>query len=125
MIAGVLGTYAVIDAQALSVTTWQLAGPLLAAGIGVGLVIGPLFGFILAAVEDDEVGSASGVLNALQQLASAVGVAVLGTVFFAALPAPGYVDGLERVLLLVVGLAVAAMALALLLPRHPREEQLG
>jgi MFS family permease len=123
MVAGLAATYAVIDAQGLSVTTLQLVGPLLVAGFGLGLVVAPLFGFILAAVGDDEVGSASGVLNALQQLASAVGVAVLGTVFFAALPAPGYVDGLERVLILSVGLTVAAMLLALLLPRHPRAEE--
>jgi hypothetical protein len=31
----------------------------------------------------DEVGSASGVLEAVQQLSSALGVAVLGTIFFA------------------------------------------
>jgi EmrB/QacA subfamily drug resistance transporter len=124
LIAGVAATYAVIDAHGMVVTSWQLAGPLLLAGLGVGLVVAPLFGFILAAVDDEEVGSASGVLNALQQLASAIGVALLGTVFFAALPSPGYVDGLEQVLLLVVGLTVAAMLLALLLPRHPREEEL-
>ena len=50
---------------------------------------------------------------------------MLGTVFFAALPSPGYVDGLEQVLVLVIGLTVAAMLLALLLPRHPREEELA
>jgi EmrB/QacA subfamily drug resistance transporter len=125
LIVGVAATYAVIDDHAMAVTSWQLAGPLLVAGFGVGLVVAPLFGFILAAVDDEEVGSASGVLNALQQLASAMGVAVLGTVFFAAIPAPGFVDGLERVLLAVVGLSVAAMVLALLLPRHPREEELA
>jgi MFS family permease len=124
-ILGVAATYAVINAQAMTVTSWQLAGPLLVAGFGVGLVVAPLFGFILAAVNDEETGSASGVLNALQQLASAVGVAVLGTVFFAALPSPGYVDGLERVLVLVAVVTVAAMLLALLLPRHPREEELA
>ena len=32
----------------------------------------------------DEVGSASGVLEAVQQLSSALGVAVLGTIFFSA-----------------------------------------
>lgn len=125
LLVGVAGTYAVLDAQQMAVTTWQLAGPLLVAGIGVGFVAGSLFGFILAAVADDEVGSASGVLNALQQLAAAIGIAVLGTMFFAALPAPGYVDGLERVLVLVAGVAVAAMALVLLLPQHPREEELA
>jgi MFS family permease len=125
LVAGVAGTYAVLDAQQMAVTSWQLAGPLLVAGIGVGFVAGSLFGFILAAVADDEVGSASGVLNALQQLASAIGIAVLGTVFFGALPAPGYVAGLERVAVLVAALAVAAMALVLLLPRHPRAEEPG
>ena len=125
LIAGVAATYAVIDAQEMTVTSWQLAGPLLLAGFGVGLVIAPLFGFILAAVDDEEVGSASGVLNALQQLASAIGVAVLGTVFFAALPSPGYVDGLEQVLILVIGLAVAAMLLGLLLPRSRGRKRWG
>ena len=125
LIAGVAATYAVIDTEGMSVTSWQLVGPLLLAGFGVGLAIAPMFGFILAAVDDEEVGSASGLLNALQQLASAIGVAVLGTVFFAALPSPGYVDGLEQVLLLVIGLTVAAMFLAFLLPRQPRPEELG
>jgi EmrB/QacA subfamily drug resistance transporter len=122
LVAGVLGTVAVLDTQHMSVTAWQLAGPLLVAGIGVGFVAGSLFGFILAAVGDDEVGSASGVLNALQQLASAIGIAVLGTVFFGALPSPGYVAGLERVSVAVAAVALAGMALVLLLPHQPREE---
>ena len=125
LLAGVAWTYAMIDAHEMAVTSWQLAGPFLVAGVGVGLVVAPLFGFILAAVEDAEVGSASGVLNALQQLASAIGVALAGTVFFAALPSPGFVSGLEHVLLLVVGLTIAAILLALLLPRMPRKEELG
>ncbi|MFN8130066.1 MAG: hypothetical protein U0R70_00805 [Solirubrobacteraceae bacterium] len=48
-------------------------------------------------------------LNAVQQLAAAIGVAVLGTVFFAALPSPGYVGALEQVLVIVAGLAVVAI----------------
>ena len=51
-------------------------------GLGAGFSFGQLFDFILAGVAMDEVGSASGVLNAIQQLATALGVAVLGTVFF-------------------------------------------
>jgi EmrB/QacA subfamily drug resistance transporter len=125
LVAGVAGTYAVLDAQQMAVTSWQLAGPLLVAGIGVGFVAGSLFGFILAAVADDEVGSASGILNALQQLASAIGIAVFGTVFFAALPTPGHIAGLERVLVVAGAVALAGMALVLLLPQHPREEELA
>ena len=41
------------------------------------------FKFILAAVQMNEVGSASGVMEASQQLSTALGVAVLGTIFFA------------------------------------------
>jgi len=62
-----------------------LAPGLLVSGLGAGLVFGQLFDIILAGVAMDEVGSASGVLNAVQQLANALGVAVLGTVFFSAL----------------------------------------
>ena len=46
--------------------------------------MGQLFEFILAGVGMDEIGSASGVLEAVQQLSSAIGVAALGTIFFSA-----------------------------------------
>jgi predicted MFS family arabinose efflux permease len=65
-----------------SVSSLELAPSLFVIGLGAGLSFGQLFDFILAGVAMDEVGSASGVLNAVQQLASALGVAVLGTVFF-------------------------------------------
>src|SRR3989440_6599183 len=55
------------------------------AGFGTGLVLAPLFNVILAGGEDHEVGTASGVLNAVQQLGATVGVAVVGTVFFSLL----------------------------------------
>ena len=42
--------------------------------IGMGTLLAPLFNFVLAGVEDDEVGSASGVLNATQQLSGAIGI---------------------------------------------------
>jgi EmrB/QacA subfamily drug resistance transporter len=65
--------------------TMTLLPALLVCGLGAGLVFGQLFDIILAGVAMAEVGSASGVLNAVQQLASALGVAVLGTVFFSAM----------------------------------------
>jgi EmrB/QacA subfamily drug resistance transporter len=67
-----------------SVTTWDLAPALALTGLGAGASFGQLFDFILAGVSMEEVGSASGVLEAVQQLSSAVGVAALGTIFFAA-----------------------------------------
>ena len=65
------------------VTSWTLVPGELVAGMGMGLALPPLFDFILAGVQDHEVGSASGVLNALQQFAGALGIAVFATTFFA------------------------------------------
>jgi EmrB/QacA subfamily drug resistance transporter len=69
---------------ARTASTWDLAPSLFLIGFGAGASFGQLFDFILAGVTMDEVGSASGVLEAIQQLSSALGVAVLGTIFFSA-----------------------------------------
>ncbi|HTU96197.1 MAG TPA: MFS transporter [Solirubrobacteraceae bacterium] len=65
-------------------STWDLVPGLALAGIGAGTSFAQLFGFVLNSVTMDEVGSASGVLEATQQLSTSLGVAVLGTIFFAA-----------------------------------------
>jgi EmrB/QacA subfamily drug resistance transporter len=67
---------------ARAASTLDLAPGLFLIGLGAGASIGQLFDFILAGVGMDEVGSASGVLEAVQQLSSALGVAALGTIFF-------------------------------------------
>jgi predicted MFS family arabinose efflux permease len=69
---------------ARTASTLDLAPGLLLIGVGAGISMGQVFDFILAGVSMDEVGSATGVVEAMQQLASAVGVAVLGTIFFSA-----------------------------------------
>ena len=67
-----------------SASTWDLVPGLLLVGTGVGATLGQLFQFILNSVSMREVGSASGVMEASQQLSTALGVAVLGTIFFSA-----------------------------------------
>jgi EmrB/QacA subfamily drug resistance transporter len=89
-------------------------------GLGMGLAVAPLFDVVLAAVTDRETGSASGVLNALQQLATALGVAVLGTIFFDA-AAAGLNHALELTTWVEVGSLVALLAVSPLLPRWARE----
>lgn len=70
---------------AADLTSWDLLGPLLAAGIGSGLFIAPNAQFIVATVDPQEAGAASGVVGTMQRLGSAVGIAVIGSVFFGAL----------------------------------------
>jgi hypothetical protein len=67
------------------------------------------------------VGSASGELNAVQQLAGAIGVAAIGTVFFTTLSHSGYVVALSRCLLVEMATMPVLIALVQLLPRHARE----
>jgi EmrB/QacA subfamily drug resistance transporter len=83
IIAGTV-TLALTMSGALTASSWDLAPALVLIGFGAGASIGQLFDFILAGVGMSEVGSASGVLEAVQQLSSALGVAVLGTIFFSA-----------------------------------------
>jgi len=96
---------------------------LLVTGVGLGLVVAPMFDIILASVTDAETGSASGVLNAGQQLANAIGVAVLGTIFFDAVASGDFHLGLRRVLMVQIGTTLALLALSPLLPRFAREPE--
>ncbi|WP_020672336.1 MFS transporter [Amycolatopsis nigrescens] len=68
-----------------SITTWQMVAPLVVAGIGFGLVVAPMIDLILTDVPVEDAGSASGLLNTTQQLGMALGVALVGLVFFAQL----------------------------------------
>jgi EmrB/QacA subfamily drug resistance transporter len=112
-----------IAAHGLATTTWVIFGPEVVLGIGIGALISPLFGFILAAVSDEEVGSASGVLNATQQLAGALGVAAMGTIFFATLSQHGYVAAIDRCLLVEMGAMPALAILTRLLPKQGRDDE--
>ena len=113
----------IVTAHGLATSSAELIPAQLVLGVGIGMLISPLFDFILASVGDHEVGSASGVLNAVQQLASAIGVAAIGTVFFSTLSHSGFVAAISQCLRIELGVAAVLFPLAWALPRHPREEQ--
>ena len=131
MAAGV-ALFAVIlhAAGTAGVTPWHLSPALAITGIGMGLLMAPFFDLILAGVEPHETGSASGSLNAVQQLGSALGIAVLGTVFFHILkvgpngPVPSTVEhGMQWTLWILVGQLVITGLAAFLLPKRARAEE--
>ncbi|MEU6217512.1 MFS transporter [Streptomyces sp. NPDC047022] len=82
MAVGVFGVWLTLDMAGSGVGPWQLVPSLLVTGIGMGLLMAPFFDIVLASVEQHETGSASGTMTAMQQLGGALGVALLGTVFF-------------------------------------------
>ncbi|HWD84503.1 MAG TPA: MFS transporter [Solirubrobacteraceae bacterium] len=111
---------ALILTSTTHVSTWGLTGPLLAYGVGMGLFLVPAFDTIIAAVGDAETGSASGTLNAIQQLGGAIGVAVLGTVFFSVLSHHGFAVALrETIWWQVAGLGLV-LVVSPLLPARAR-----
>ncbi len=89
---------------------------LLLVGAGMGLCITPLVTTVLSTVEPASAGATSGLLSTMQQVGGAVGVAVIGVVFFgSAVHGAGHAFELSE--LLLAGLALVTAALSRLLPR--------
>jgi MFS family permease len=120
--AGTAGL-ALILTGAHTASTWDLVPGLFFIGAGVGATIGQLFQFILTSVSMDEVGSASGVFEAVQQLSTALGVAVLGTIFFSVFGHHLSPDALQITAWACLAPLAAAFLLVFRLPMHAREEQ--
>jgi EmrB/QacA subfamily drug resistance transporter len=66
-------------------TDWATALPLFLAGVGGGMVISPNQTFTLSEVPERRAGTAGGLLQTGQRIGSAIGIAVVGSVFFAQL----------------------------------------
>lgn len=85
MATGLVVTTLVLHDYTTLVNSWQLVPGLLIVGIGMGFVFGALFAAVLNDVDASHAGSASGILNAVQQVGGAVGIAVVGVIFFSQL----------------------------------------
>jgi predicted MFS family arabinose efflux permease len=118
--AGAVGL-ALILTGARTASSWDLVPSLFFIGAGVGASIGQLFRFILNSVSMDEVGSASGVYEAVQQLSTSLGVAVLGTILFSTLDHHLPTDALRVTAWACLAPLAAAFVLVFRLPMHPRE----
>ncbi|PZM66154.1 hypothetical protein DOE73_08195 [Paenibacillus dendritiformis] len=85
LMAGYAAVVLVTMAAGAELYWQQLIVPFLLVGFGQGLVGAPLMGTIMSAVRPEHAGSASGILSTCMQTANALGVAVIGTLFFSAL----------------------------------------
>ncbi|MGW3653840.1 hypothetical protein [Streptomyces sp. NPDC000878] len=92
--------------------SWPLLIALAVCGVGQGLFVVPFFTAALHRVRPHETGSASGLLNAVQQLGGTLGVALLGGVFLRAGTVLGGAEaafGAALGLLVVTGVAAARL----------------
>lgn len=95
----------------------ELLPGLAVAGFGIGLVLVPLTAIVLANLDASHAGAASGVLSTALQVGGALGIAVIGVVFFGAVPAGGFAHAFTVGLLALAVPSVATVALTRLLSR--------
>lgn len=91
----------------------ELVPGLALTGFGIGMVLVPLSSTVLAGIDAQHAGSAAGVLSTSQQIGGALGVAVIGMVFFGVHP---IADAFTASLWVLAGLTVLTAVLTQLLP---------
>ena len=96
---------------------WHIAPGMFVSGFGTGLVVAALFDAILLAIKDELVGSASGVLSAVQSIGSSVGVAIFGTLFFNKVSGGAIDAGFRHALVLQMGLVSLFLIITFFLPK--------
>jgi EmrB/QacA subfamily drug resistance transporter len=72
----------ILHRYGIATHSWQLIPGVFFTGVGMGLMFASLFAAVLNGVDVRHAGSASGTFNAVQQVAGAIGVAIVGVIFF-------------------------------------------
>lgn len=113
------------SADPATLTHWDLLLPLFIAGLGNGAFIAPNAQFIIATVDRSEAGAASGVVSTVQRVGSAVGIAIIGSVFFGSLVitgpdtvASGFTSAASDAMGVSAAFSVVALLLVFVLPRR-------
>jgi EmrB/QacA subfamily drug resistance transporter len=112
--AGLL--FAVVATAGTHPAWWELSGPILVIGMGMGTCIGTIFDIALGGVSPDEVGGASGSLSAVQQIAAGVGSAAVTSVYFSTLHS-GQIHAVSVSLVVVMAVIALCLGAYRLLPR--------
>ncbi|WP_244188015.1 MFS transporter [Streptomyces regalis] len=117
----------------LSIAPWQMALPLVVMGVGMGLIVAPLTDAILSDVPREHAGSASGLINTVQQMGNALGLGLVSVVFFGVVDdrltaatertAAGmaFADGFQNALGWVAAVMAVIFLLMFALPKRPAQ----
>jgi EmrB/QacA subfamily drug resistance transporter len=129
MVVGLVGIWLIMNNVATAdMNNWMFLPFLLIAGAGNGCFLAPNVQFIVATVENSEAGAASGVVQTMQRMGTAIGVAVVGSLIFGAIHkdqirgpqdySKMLVTGTTDGMLMAVILVTAALLLVFALPRR-------
>lgn len=125
---GFVSTLVLVTAVGPNLPVAGLVPTLLLVGAGNGLLLTPLLNTVVSRVAPHQVGMASGVLSTGQQIGGALGVALIGVLYFGALPAggpvrtgtamaQGYSAAFALALVFTVGVGVVVGLLLFALPK--------
>jgi predicted MFS family arabinose efflux permease len=120
--AGAITLELTIFAMAGHINALAMAPALMILGIGMGACFGSIFDVALGNVAPEESGSASGALSAAQQVANALGGALVTSIYFTELGARGGASALQLTVAVVAGLIVLCLILVPLLPPKAAHE---
>jgi MFS family permease len=116
-LAGAAGVWATVLNEGTHVSLWALAPSILVLGIGAGACFSSIYDVAIGDVAPAEAGSASGSLSAVQQLAAAIGSAVVTTVYFSQRIEHGAGHAMTVSVAVVAAIAALGLGLVWLLPK--------
>ena len=122
-LAGAVGLWATVLAQGTSVGLWALAPSLLVLGVGMGACFSSIYDIAIGDIAPAEAGSASGALSAVQQLAAAIGSAVVTTIYFSQQAHHGAAHAMVVSVAVVGAIAALCLGLVWLLPKSAPADQ--
>ncbi|MGW3492606.1 MFS transporter [Streptomyces sp. NPDC001020] len=133
MAAGVLLYIVESDRYGLAIAPWQMALPLVVMGLGMGLIVAPLTDAVLSGVPREHSGSASGLINTVQQMGNALGLGLVSVVFFGEIGdrltlqqvGPAFVHAFQHALGWVAAVLVVIFLLMFALPKRPAQHLEG
>lgn len=121
--AGALVTAAgsvLMAVTASAASAGELLPGLAVAGFGMGMVLVPLSATVLQGVDHAQASSAAGVLATFQQVGAALGVAIVGVVFFRELHHGSFPHAFAICMAVLAVLTGTTAVLVQFLPRHAR-----
>ncbi|SCD65690.1 MULTISPECIES: MFS transporter [unclassified Streptomyces] len=133
MVAGLLIYIWESDRYGMGITPWQMILPLVVMGLGMGLIVAPLTDAVLSEVPKEHSGSASGLINTVQQMGNALGLGLVSVVFLGAIGdrlapqdvGPAFAEAFRHSLWWVAGVLAVIFLVMFALPARPRQHVEG